>query len=189
MRGIILLLILFANIFVGCENVSTNDSKEKNQTMLMSYKETIDTINRKVVDLTTASDLYNIDEFILIYENSSLYSDDGLRFISDSINDTQKKQIAVYSMQNLPDNLYINFCNEIADLFIKGLVTEKVFQTAVFNSLNERYKIIKNYKDETVVSFLSTIKSFSNNEDMRNRIDNLLSGKTWKNLSNFIDNN
>jgi hypothetical protein len=188
MRGIILSLILFANNCAGCGNVSKNDNNEKKQIKEMKYNEAIDTINRKVVDLTTASDLFNIDEFIGIYENPSLYSEDALRFISDSTIDTQKKQIAVYSMQNLPDSLYINFCSSVADFFIKGIVSKEVLQTAVFNSINERYKVIKNYKDKTVIVFLNAVKSFSNSQELKSRIDSLLSGKTWKNLSDFIEN-
>lgn len=188
MRGIILFLVLLVNTCAGCDNVSRNDNTVKNQVKDMNYKEAIDTISKKVVDLTAPSDLFGIDEFISIYESSSVYYEDALRFISDSANDTQRKQVAVFSMQNLPDSLYINFCSSVADLFIKGGVSEEVLQAAVFNSINERYKITKNYNDKKVIVFLNAVKSFSNNQELKNRIDNLLSGKSWKSLSDFIEN-
>jgi hypothetical protein len=192
MRSIAIFLTFYVNVCIGCSNVPKDETisnrQAENKYVQMIYKETIDTIDKKVVDLTAASDLFGIDEFISIYEASMKYKDEALLFISDSINSAQKKQITVYSMQSLPDSLYIDFCSSVVSLYEKGNVADELAETAVFYSINKKYQIIRNYKNPKVISLLENLKAFSKRNEIKERIDNILSGKAWDKLADFLDN-
>ena len=192
MRYSIILVMLYSLSLTNCGNTSSKKAPDKSSSKeitlnKMDFKNLIDTIDRKVVDLTATSDLFGIDEFIKLYENSSVYRKDALLFIADTLKSEQKKQIAVLSMQNLPEDAYIDFCNSVVDLFVKDIVTEELLQTAVFFSLNSKYQIIKNYKNQVVINLLDKIKSHSQNIDLKERTDNILSGKDWKDVAESLE--
>ena len=192
MRSILILLTIYVNVCIGCNDGSKDEIKNNRQTgnkyLQMSYKETIDTIDKKVIDLTSASDLFGVDEFISIYESSMNYKDETLLFISDSTNSIQKKQIAVYSMQGLPDSLYIDFCSSAVGLHGKGIVTDELLEIIIFYSLNKKYQVVRNYQNPKVIALLQTFKVNCKRNETKERIDNVLSGKAWNKLEEFLDN-
>ncbi len=73
-----------------------------NGVQAMNFEKAIFLIEKKVIDLTAATDLFRINEFIQLYENSDLYIDDAINYLSASNNSVQQKMIAIYTMQKLP---------------------------------------------------------------------------------------
>lgn len=182
----IIVIILFHSL-TNCESNNHKEANNHSNTEQMQgkvdFKNLIDSINVKVVDLTAPSDLFSIDEFIVLYENPSRYKDDALLLISDIVNNTQKKQIAVFALQNLLDSEYIDLCSSVVDLYVKNIVKEELLQTTVFYSLNSKYIIFKNYKNAVVIGLLNKIKAHSQSDDLKRRVDDILSGKALDKLS------
>lgn len=187
------IILLFIIALVGC---TSNEGYTKGNTVIyrdtvfikqrMNFKGSIDTIEKKVIDLTSTSDLFGINEFVAIYENPTSYRDDALWYIADSINSIQKKLIATYTMQGLSDSLYIEFSRLVVDLYEKGSITDDVMEATVFYSINKRYQIIRNYNNPNVVSLFQKIKACTQKVEIKQRINYVLSGESWSNLADFL---
>ena len=154
-----------------------------------NYAATVDTISQKVIDLTAHSDLFHIPEFVSIYENSESYAGEALAVIADSKRKRQEKQIAVLSMQRLPDDRYIMFCDSVVNLFVKDDIESEVLETAVFYSLGLRYQVIRNYKDPGVIRLLNKIRVKTDRQNLKKSINDVLSGDAWHDLSRFLEAN
>jgi len=193
MKSTIGLIILFVNVCFGCNHIPKGGTKaiqqEKVQKLEMSYKDAIDTISKKVVDLTSIYDLFYFEEFIKIYEQPDFYKKDAIVFISDSANGLQEKQIAVYSMQNLTDTPYIDFCSSLLELYKKNAVDSDVLKAAIFRSINKKFQIIRNYGNSSVINLLKAYSATCNNYEATKRIEEILSGKYWSGLQEFLNNN
>jgi hypothetical protein len=165
-----LLTFLLLSVNIGC-SFSQEKAEQKSDFLIpaytrVDYKATIDTIERKVVDLTATSDLFGVKEFLNIYMHAEIYTKEALAYIVDSSNTKQKRMIATYSMQNLSDSLYIDFCMSAAALLGDDITSMEILVNILFDSINDKYQIVRNYKNS-----------------------NVFSGKTWRGVKHFLEEN
>jgi len=191
MQQIIVFTLLTTNIFCACNDKVANDTKEgiifKSDTtkqQKMNFKETIDTIEKRVVDLTAAVDLFNVKEFINLFESPELYKSDALNFLSTDSNSTQQKMIAIYAMQKLPANEYINFFIRMTSMYLNdSLADDYLLLLVIAADFSSGSPIIRNYDNNEVVIALNKIKSDRKTSDnLKKWIDKILSGKSWKKM-------
>lgn len=187
--NIILLTIL--TIVASCG--SHNGKKlEKTNTELdnsMTFKEKIHRIEKQVVDLTSPSSLFNSKIFIEIYEHPKAYMEDAILLLSDTCITEQQKAIAVYSMQRLELNDYKIFLNETALLYSEKVINELIMRIVISSGFGKDYIVVKNYKDKEIEKILKEIQENDfNSREFNSLINNIIKGKTWKELQSYLKN-
>jgi len=146
----------------------------------MSFEQAIDTIEMKVVDLTSVSDLLVIDQFKSIYSHSNEYLEDAKIYLNNSSKSEQKKEIVVYSMQNLEYNNYIIFFKECALLYERKRISEDIMLSVISPGFEWNNKIVNNFYKTNIRKTLNDIKKVGScSERFRNIIDQILYGKIW----------
>jgi len=194
MKNKIFTLIIIAFIINGCDFSSERKQKnnksnnyKKDTIMIFSHK--ILAIEKKVVDLTSPSDLFMFQDFIKIYEKPNLYKANALEFISQRETTEQQKTITLYSMQNLNIKDYLDIVRTLYNLYLKNEINLNLLERSLAYPFNQNYLIIKNFDNSDVRQLLNQIR---NTEEVSNKfklsIDNILSGKTWKKIKKFKEN-
>lgn len=194
MKNKIFTLIIIAFIINGCgfsserkqKNNKSNNYK-KDTIMIFSHK--ILAIEKKVVDLTSPSDLFMFQDFIKIYEKPNLYKESALDFISQRETTEQQKTITLYSMHNLDIQNYLDIIRTLYNLFLKDEIKVNLLEMAITYPFSQNHLIISNFDNSDVRQLLNQIR---NTEEVSNKfklsIDNILSGKTWKKIKKFKKN-
>lgn len=161
-----------------------SDTSKKEQ---MSFKQVIDMIEKKVVDLTAATDLLQVKEFIDLLESPNKYIKDAVKLLSDDSSSIQQKMIAAYSMQKLPLTEYIAFLKDVTELYLNEIFEDDYLLIIIIAAdFSSDCPVIKNYTNEDVVLTLGKIKNNKRTTDnLKIWIDRILSGKAWKKKQNI----
>lgn len=166
------------------QQIVQDDSFQKDTLMIFNNK--ILEIEKKVIDLTSPSDLFMIQDFVTIYDHPLQYKKDALKFISQSGTTGQQKTIAVYSMYSLSYQDYLDIIKILHSLFLKEEIKIDLLERAISYPFSEVHPITSNYEDEDVQKLLNKIKNTKGITDQfRSSIDNILVGKTQKALKRF----
>ena len=155
--------------------------------MIFSHK--ILAIEKKVVDLTSPSDLFMFQDFIKIYEKPNLYKESALDFMSRKETTEQQKTITLYSMQNLKIKDYLDIVRVLYNLYLKKEIKLNLLERSLTYPFNQNYLIIRNFDNSDVQQLLSQIKNTKEvSSEFKLSIDNILLGKTWEKIKKFKEN-
>ncbi|MEM9687565.1 MAG: hypothetical protein AAF934_11690, partial [Bacteroidota bacterium] len=139
-------------ILTICSCISSNKKKQQivqddsfQKDTLMTFNNKILEIEKKVVDLTSPSDLFMVQDFVNIYKHPLPYKKDALKFISQSGATNQQKTIVVYSMYNLSYQDYLDILRTLHSLFLKEEVKIELLEKAVSYPFSEEHPVISNY--------------------------------------------
>lgn len=128
-------------------------------------------------------DLFSNQDFLKIYENSSLYSDSAINFLSYvEYNEVQKK-ICINSMQRMPVSNYVKFCKQAKLLFDSNRISESLLEWVVSPNFSTNFNLIKNFDNRGVIIYLSDIRDDKKiSDEFKKRVGQILAGKTWENI-------
>lgn len=155
------------------------------------YTKAIREINLVSGELHSTSFVFASELFIILFENPLPYLDSAINFLSkenvsakeDSHN---QKMIAILTMQKLSDKDYLQFVNKCANLFEQGKLSEFLVSLAISPAVNWNHSLLKNYEEKEVVSVLKRIRDKAATPDLKNMINDILSGKRWKEMDKFM---
>lgn len=190
MKYLILLSLIVANL--NCCSATDQNKSDKNKEYMngqdkLSYDSTVLEIMTKVVDLTSSSDLFGVQEFITLYENPDVYQSEALAFLANDKYSYDEKSIAIYSMQKLELEGYKGFLGGVIKLFNEHKINESMLGLALSAPINKRYIVIKNYDDEGISKMLKGLRDSSETSlAFKERISNILSGKAWKGVNKSL---
>jgi len=187
-----LILFLLFEASMSCSSAvdhktSVSNQEHMNSQHKLNYDSTILSIKKAVVDLTSSSALFGVKDFIALYENPTLYQEDAIAFLSEEKYSHEEKAIAVYTMQRSELKDYIIFFRKAVSLFHEGKINEAILSETISSSINKRYIIIKNYDNRDVSAILKELKESEKvSSDLKERIENILSGKSWKGVKKLL---
>lgn len=154
------LLFIISIIYTQCANQSAKNKKDLidpntfSQMQKMDFEDIVDTIEARVTDLTHSGILFEVKEFLYLYNNPEKFESNALKLISDSSKSGQEKMVAVYSLQKLSDNKYIGFVSKMANLYKDSTITEEIMILSLASPISPKTAIIQNYKDKKVIELL-----------------------------------
>ena len=152
-----------------------------------SFSNTIDSIEKKIVDLTSYNDVFLSKKFVSMYENPERYINNVLIYLADSSITWQKRTIALLAMQKKGFVINLNFLYACNYLYRNGLIGEEmIFQ--ILNPIHlKNCDIIKYYKSGQVRDVLLDIRNNRiTSDNLRETIDEILSGKAYKEHKRFL---
>jgi hypothetical protein len=149
----------------------------------MDFRHRILKIQEKVVDLTSPGALFDSNLFLEIWDHPEKYTDDVNSFLADAkVSDTQKV-IAGLSMQSLPLDKFIRFCDYVLNLKLKRKITAKVFYNIILPGYDWNTKLQENFQNPEVRRLLIRLREIvpevkkDNREYEKKYIDEILSGE------------
>ncbi len=157
----------------------------------MSFKLRIQRIQKEVVDLVDPFALIDSELFVEIWKNPRAYQQDVIKLIVDKKITEVQKEIAVLSMNNLPLNDFLKYCEIIIGLRKANKINNDVFLIAIFPGYDWNTKLQENYKEPKVRQLLLKIKGSELLPDKSTKtfdnkyIDEILSGKTLKHIEDL----
>lgn len=190
MKYLLFLSLIVANL--NCSSATDQNSSDKKREYMnsqdkLNYDSAVFKIMTKVVDLTSSSDLFGVQEFIALYEHPDVYQNEALAFLASDKYSYDEKSIAIYSMQKLELEGYKGFLGGIIKLFNEHKINESMVGLALSAPVNKRYIVIKNYDDEDISKMLRGLRDSSETSiAFKERIGNILSGKAWKGVKKSL---
>src|SRR5258708_2990350 len=99
--SLVLIIVLMGCSYNGQKSRTTGELEHKKVSVdspKLDFNQTIDSITKTYVHLTTPKELSFVKGFISIYDNSAIYKEEDLEFISDSSKSIDKKSVAIFAM-------------------------------------------------------------------------------------------
>jgi hypothetical protein len=153
-----------------------------------SFSHTIDSIEKIIVDLTSHSDVFMSKEFINLYENPTVYINNVLIYIADQTKTKQKREIALLAMQRKGIAINLNFLYASNYLYRKGLIDDSMIFQILFPIDLKNRDIIKYYEAEQIRAVLLDISQNAKSpENLKQTVNDILSGKTFKEQKEFLE--
>lgn len=177
--------MLTLNFSCQCSSSNTGSNSQEQEVInsnspKIMYSSSILIINSKAKNLDTWDGLFNIGEFVTLYENSIFYIDSAILFLRDTNFTDRQKKICIATMQRVSLEHYIKICYECKSLFDKEVINEELLEWSIVPNFSNRYLILRNYKSPLVSEFLKSLKENSRvTGDFKERMDEILIGKTW----------
>jgi hypothetical protein len=178
---------------VGCSDPASssqtqNYSINKLVTMDTNYKTvgydtTILIIEKKAMNNVSWDGLFDIKEFINLYENSGFYIDSAIDLLGRKEFTNVQKKISINTMQMARLDDYLKLCKKCKILYDNGEISEDILSWVISPNFSNRYLIVKNYRNSNVIALLKSIKDESKvSNEFTKSIENILSGKTWEQI-------
>ena len=124
----------------------------------MNFRARIQRIDESKVFNTYAGSLFDSYTFIEIWRQPKRYLKGVRDFLADSQVSEVQKCIAIYSMQSLPLNDFLSFCNTVMELKKDGKITGGLLREAIFPGLDWNTQLQVNYRNPEVRDFLLKIR-------------------------------
>lgn|GEM_PF-3008989 len=124
---------------------------------MSNFGEIIRKIDKQIVKLIVLDDLFGSPKFRGIYENSASYLSEALAVLRSPEFTDHQKVIIVRSMQGLDLPRFLLFANKMLRLLESGLISQRVFELAVFTPPEWDNKLAENYDLPDVTRFLHRI--------------------------------
>lgn len=93
-----------------------------------------------------------------------------------------QKFIVVYAMQKLPLKDKVAFSGRLLELKQAGKITQPVYLNGAFPTFEWSTTLAENYQDPSVIAFLQKARAASASADDKTMIDEMLSGRTAKDI-------
>jgi len=142
MRAVRAFLIPFISISAGC-NMADSESCE-------IYARTVAQIAERVVDLTSADDLFDSDDFIAIYENPSEHLVCAKEKIADPTSNDLEKSVAALSMQRVGLEGYLGIAEAATAQHRKGMLPLETLELVLMPPVRWGDVLLLHYDDERV---------------------------------------
>lgn len=143
----------------------------------------IESIELKVVDLTSPHDLLNILEFKQIIAHSEDYMIEAMKFIADSSKSDQQKLIVIYCMQSLDKKHYFTFLDFCGELYCENKISENSIKIAILPGNDWNNKVILYFYSPSVRSTLKKIINSNHASiDLKILINQIINGKIFLSL-------
>jgi hypothetical protein len=153
------------------------------------YDSTIALIEREAVHIVSWDELFGIEEFTDLYEHSSFYLYDAINFLGKEGYTNTQKLICINSMQRLNLEDYLKLCVECSNLYNSNKISEDILKWAIIPNFSNRYNIVRNYKNISVVKLLNGIRAHPGlSQAFKKSIDLILSGESWDNIKEVTGN-
>ncbi len=145
----------------------------------LAYQKMIVNTQKKVVDLTALTDLFQSPEFLAIYTHPELHVDNTIKLLKKKDVTEDQKIIAAYGMRRLSLNAYMGYLNALLPLASTGTITRQVFEEAAFPEVEWSPTFYESYKVPAVNAFLVKAKKLAQSKkwDLVAYIDSALSGE------------
>ena len=136
---------------LGCLTGTKNSSDcslniGADQAQLGQFYQSIERIQKHVVDLTSHDDLFLSTEFITIYEHPDIYYPYAIATILNrGVNDTNK-QIVIYSMTKLPDACFLDIVDTCYDHYNQGDVNSDIILSLIGHNFGKHMKFYESAK-------------------------------------------
>jgi len=114
-------------------------------------------IEEQITDLTHAGALLGCPEFVEVYSQPEAHVEGVLEALRAPETSELHKAIAALSMQRLPLQKFVEFSERILGSRETGLVSERVFDIAIFPTYDWNTMLAENYADPAVRRLLNRI--------------------------------
>lgn len=171
---VLLICIFLSTYSTSCKLGLNKDNKVLNSGL--SFDSTVLLIEKKVIDLTSAEDLFAVQEFVSIYEAPQLFGKDVIAFISRSDRTDQQKLIAVYSMQRSSLDEYLKILKKAIVEYKKDRLSEVVLENIISAPIGKQKIILNNVSNQKVLELLNEIREDNKvSENLKDRIERIIS--------------
>lgn len=171
------LLILFSPIVSGNSMINAH------------FVQLIEKIHQEQPDPTGAFDLGQSATFCELYANSNRYVADVLKYLEYQATSEKNQFIAVSLMHNLSLSSFMNYSWKLLALQQKGKISKKMFDIGILPGFELSTTLVENYQDPEVQRFLQAIINSSAIDEKRKvHINNILTGKAFKNYLEYVPN-
>jgi hypothetical protein len=146
----------------GC-GIDTSESMPRERTAMpteQDFRERIDHVAARLVDLTSPDDLFAQPDFLLLYENPTPYLAWTLTLWVNPEVPPLKKTIAAYAMQRLPIGDFVALVSALADLVAQGRAPVRLLERLAFAPPNWGAALVVNHQDPRVEPLLRRLASF-----------------------------
>jgi len=151
------------------------------------YDTTILLIEKKASNNVSWDELFEIKEFVNLYEHSVFYTVDAINFLKQKEFTAIQKRICINTMQrsNLED--YIRFCKECKFLYDSNSISEDILKWVIIPNFSKTHVIVRNYENEAVKKFLNDIRNDSKiSAELKRDVKNILSGESWRKIKSIL---
>jgi hypothetical protein len=170
------LILLIAFIFTtGCS-----------ATEVMSYedyfRETLE-LSSRMESSPAWSDLFLHDQFrrmFLVPEQHFLYAQ---MLVADAKAIEEQKMIAIYSIQGIPLEEYLEFLRHVVSLARSDLLSSRLMEKAIFPSYQWNTLLAEHYQNPSVVGFLQLVRQVGGlSESAQKRLSLIESGEACEDV-------
>lgn len=124
------------------------------------FRNRIDHVATRLVDLTSPDDLFAQPDFLVLYENPTQYRVWTLSLWANPEVPPLKKTIAAYAMQRLPIGDFVAQVSALADLVAQGRAPVRLLERLAFAPPNWGAALVVNHQDPRVAQLLRRLASF-----------------------------
>lgn len=187
------LAAIVAALLLGCHaRPQVSPERKGIQTMQTTevYRGKIAQISREVRSLSVPDELFASKPFVEIYEAPQPYLAAAGELVCDATLSVHEKQIAAYSMQNLPTGEFLSFAGRVLACVQTQATPWKVLETTAFPLLNiGRQRLIVHYADPRVKSFLEHLAALKELPDPRREYirNQILTGKARQDYATYLE--
>ncbi|KHD05841.1 hypothetical protein PN36_32175 [Candidatus Thiomargarita nelsonii] len=187
-----IVLLLVITLFLDACNSDTQEIPPPSTRFVIMYETTetaakISRIATQVKDLTVLDDLFEIKEFLEIYENPQSYVEAAIALIQRTDLSILNKKIIALSMQKLPVTQFLALISVTADAVEKQTTNAKVLELMIFPPFNWGAQLTVNYEKHEVQALLNRLVEISQlSDNTRNIIANdILTGRAKQNFQQY----
>jgi hypothetical protein len=145
---------------------------------LEDFAARIERIQSQARDLTWLGALFRSPEFVEVYSQPPEFREQALQLLRAPDASEPQKIIAALSMQKLPLPELVEFSEQVLRYLESGLLSERVFERAVFPTWDWNTSLCENVADPAVQRLLALVLASPSVSSRRKQIvrDELLTG-------------
>jgi hypothetical protein len=132
-------LVILLVALIGCSNSQDRP--------MPSFEETIRTIESRIIDLTWPGGLFRYEEFKEVHAHSPRYKEAALRSLAGEDLSEQQKLIVALAMQKLPYDDFLDFVDQVIDLYARGTISAKVLNWCVLPTYDWNTRLVEHYRE------------------------------------------
>jgi hypothetical protein len=148
----------------------------------VTFPNKIAAIEAKVGSWSKPERLFESLDFVAMYKHPYYYYKHCLAYLADIKPTENQKKIAIYALELLSPNLYLNFANACYELYKEKLLSPSLFQLVLgFEVLYKHPLVDPPYAEGEVIKFLQQLQAeLYHDTDTSKCIESILSGKLLK---------
>ena len=151
---------------------------------LVTFPNKIVAIATKVGSWERPEALFRSQDFIAMYKHPSYYQKPCVAYLADSRPSEQEKQIAIYALENLNEERYVEFAKHCYLLYKQHQLSAALFQLVLSFEFLRIHPLVVYYNRRSVQEFLKQVQTeLGGDTPIGLQIENILSGdlsKAWK---------
>ena len=171
-----------------CSDEERTEEGEWRKIKSVSYDSLIYHLKESINLSPTPQALFSCDSFIHVFENPYIYMEVAKKMIADSSITKKEQDIIIYSMQKMGLKKYLHWNNYLHQLYHKKMISFDQLEKSITGwTLVEFHILEQSYNDKDVRAFYKMlINDTSISEKKKQYYKNVLSGKMWKKLGDYM---